>query len=95
VFCSSCEQIHSVQVCGVSLALEDVHWADPTTVDFICGIAERGAQAREEEIAILVRRWERARQGDGQLVLIVGEPRLGKSRLIEELRIRLRARVGR
>ena len=26
-------------------ALEDVHWADPTTVDFIRGIAERGAQA--------------------------------------------------
>jgi hypothetical protein len=45
---------------------------------------------REEEIAILVRRWERVRQGDGQLVLIVGEPGLGKSRLVEELRIRLR-----
>ena len=45
---------------------------------------------REEEIAILVRRWERARQGEGQLVLIVAEPGLGKSRLIEELRIRLR-----
>jgi predicted ATPase len=29
----------------VVLALEDVHWADPTTVDFIRGIAERGAQA--------------------------------------------------
>ena len=38
---------------------------------------------REEEIAILMRRWERARQGDGQLVLIIGEPGLGKSRLIE------------
>jgi class 3 adenylate cyclase len=29
---------------------------------------------REEEIAMLMRRWERARQGEGQLVLIVGEP---------------------
>ena len=29
----------------IVLALEDVHWADPTTVDFIRGIAERGAQA--------------------------------------------------
>jgi class 3 adenylate cyclase len=28
---------------------------------------------REEEIAILMRRWERARQGDGQLVVIVGD----------------------
>jgi class 3 adenylate cyclase len=45
---------------------------------------------REEEIAMLMRRWERARQGEGQLVLIVGEPGLGKSRLVEELRIRLR-----
>ena len=45
---------------------------------------------REEEIATLTRRWERARQGDGQLVLIVGEPGLGKSRLIAEFHARLR-----
>ena len=45
---------------------------------------------RDEEIAMLMRRWERARQGDGQLVLIVGEPGLGKSRLIEEFHSRLR-----
>jgi class 3 adenylate cyclase/predicted ATPase len=45
---------------------------------------------REEEIAILMRRWERARQGDGQLVLIVGEPGIGKSRLIGECHARLR-----
>ena len=45
---------------------------------------------REEELAMLTRRWERARQGDGQLVLVVGEPGLGKSRLIEEFHTRLR-----
>jgi class 3 adenylate cyclase len=39
---------------------------------------------REEEITMLMRRWERARHGDGQLLMIVGEPGLGKSRLIEE-----------
>ena len=39
---------------------------------------------------MLMRRWERARQGDGQLVMIVGEPGLGKSRLIEEFHPRLR-----
>jgi class 3 adenylate cyclase len=45
---------------------------------------------REEEIAMLMRRWERARQGEGQLVLIVGEPGVGKSRLIEEFHAGLR-----
>jgi class 3 adenylate cyclase len=45
---------------------------------------------RDEEMAMLLRRWERARQGDGQLVIIVGEPGLGKSRLIEEFHARLR-----
>ena len=39
---------------------------------------------REEEFGLLARRWERARSGDGQFVLIVGEPGIGKSRLIEE-----------
>jgi len=41
---------------------------------------------RDDEMTMLMRRWARARQGDGQLVLIVGEPGLGKSRLIEEFR---------
>jgi predicted ATPase len=45
---------------------------------------------RDEEMAMLMRRWERTRQGDGQLVMIVGEPGLGKSRLIEEFHARLR-----
>jgi predicted ATPase len=44
---------------------------------------------RDEEIATLMRRWQRARQGEGQLALIVGEPGLGKSRLIEEFHSRL------
>jgi class 3 adenylate cyclase/predicted ATPase len=45
---------------------------------------------REEQMATLMRRWERVRQGEGQFVLIVGEPGLGKSRLIEEFHGRLR-----
>ena len=44
---------------------------------------------REEELSLLTRRWDRARRGDGQLVLIVGEPGLGKSRLIEEFHAQL------
>jgi class 3 adenylate cyclase len=44
---------------------------------------------RDDEMTVLLRRWERARAGDGQLVLIVGEPGLGKSRLAEEFHARL------
>jgi class 3 adenylate cyclase/tetratricopeptide (TPR) repeat protein len=44
---------------------------------------------RDEEMAMLMRRWQRALHGEGQLVLIVGEPGLGKSRLIEEFHARL------
>jgi hypothetical protein len=45
---------------------------------------------RDKEIAMLTQRWERAREGDGQLVQIIGEPGLGKSRLIAEFHARLR-----
>jgi tetratricopeptide (TPR) repeat protein len=44
---------------------------------------------REEELDILSRHWERARSGEGQFALVVGEPGIGKSRLIEEFRVRL------
>ena len=44
---------------------------------------------REEELDLLARRWERARKGEGQLALVVGEPGLGKSRLMEEFHGRL------
>jgi tetratricopeptide (TPR) repeat protein len=44
---------------------------------------------REEELSLLTRRWERARAGEGQFVHIVGEPGLGKSRLVEEFHARL------
>jgi class 3 adenylate cyclase/predicted ATPase len=40
---------------------------------------------REEEIALLIRRWERAKAGDGSVVLIAGEPGIGKSRIAQTL----------
>ena len=45
---------------------------------------------REDELALLMRRWSRALEGEGQFFQIVGEPGIGKSRLVEEFRASLR-----
>jgi class 3 adenylate cyclase len=44
---------------------------------------------REEELDLLLRRWEQAKRGDGCVVLISGEPGIGKSRLAETMVERL------
>ncbi len=44
---------------------------------------------REEEIELLLRRWARAKRGEGQAVLLSGEPGIGKSRIAAEALERL------
>jgi class 3 adenylate cyclase/predicted ATPase len=44
---------------------------------------------REEEIELLLRRWQRAIAGEGQVVLLNGEAGIGKSRLVGALHDRL------
>jgi len=44
---------------------------------------------REEEIELLLRRWQRAITGEGQVVLLSGEAGIGKSRLVGALHDRL------
>jgi class 3 adenylate cyclase/predicted ATPase len=44
---------------------------------------------REEELELLLRRWSRATTGEGQVVLLSGEPGIGKSRLTAALLERL------
>ncbi len=40
---------------------------------------------REEEVELLIRRWQQAKSGEGRVVLISGEPGIGKSRLTAAL----------
>jgi class 3 adenylate cyclase/tetratricopeptide (TPR) repeat protein len=46
---------------------------------------------RDEEIDLLMRRWEQAKRGDGCVVLISGEPGIGKSRIAQTVVERINA----
>ena len=47
---------------------------------------------REQELALVLERWRQARAGEGQAMLLVGEPGIGKSRLVRAARPAARAR---
>src|ERR1700694_3032685 len=48
-------------------------------------LGETPLVGREEEVELLVRRWQQAKSGEGRMVLISGEPGIGKSRLTAAL----------
>jgi len=65
----------------------------------VAGVRARDATARSDlpllgrdrEVDLLLDRWERTREGFGQVVAITGEPGIGKSRLVREFSERIAA----
>ena len=73
--------------------------AEPVRVHAVLGVADLGHDigypdagfvGRERELDSIMERWQTARDGAGQAVLMSGEAGIGKSRLVQELRDRLR-----
>ena len=44
---------------------------------------------REQELALSLRRWHKAKEGEGQVALVSGEAGIGKSRVLAALRERI------
>ena len=76
--------------------------ARPTHAYCIVGVSEAASRfeaaqsegltplvGREQELGLLEERWQLAQDGEGQVVLLSGEPGIGKSRILSALRERL------
>ena len=75
------EPIHPYQVVresAVESRFEALHGATPTPL-----------VGRDEEVDLLQRHWHRAKSGEGRVVLLSGEPGIGKSRLTVALQERI------
>ena len=79
---SAAEQVEAWQVLGEGTGtsrFEALH-AEPAALI-----------GREEELALLQRRWSQIKSGEGRLALIYGEPGIGKSRLVFALQEEIKA----
>jgi class 3 adenylate cyclase len=86
------EELEAHQLKGLTKPVELYRVLRPTGVRGRLAAA-RGLTpfvGREEELRLLLSRWERAREGDGHLVVVVGEAGIGKSRLVAEFHDRIR-----
>jgi TolB-like protein/predicted ATPase/class 3 adenylate cyclase len=66
-----------------------VESAGASRFEALRGSALSALVGRDEEIDLLSRRWARARAGEGQIVLVSGEPGIGKSRVVAVLEERI------
>ena len=75
------EPVHAWRVLAVSAAASRFEAATHGFVTPLVG--------REQELGLLLERWQLAQDGEGQVVLLSGEPGIGKSRVMSTLRERL------
>jgi serine/threonine protein kinase/predicted ATPase len=93
-----CVSLGYRMVKGVPQAVELFWLQAPAAMPNAIEVAERSGLTpligRDHEVSLLQDRWEQAREGMGQVVQIVGEPGLGKSRLIYTLKKLIEGQAG-
>ena len=84
-----CQDLGPQPLKGLSAPVQAYRVTGPSDVPSrLAGVDAMGLTplvGRDEEVAFLRRRWERATAADGQVVLVSGEPGIGKSRLVRVL----------
>ncbi|HEY7426500.1 MAG TPA: protein kinase [Gemmataceae bacterium] len=75
---SVAQPVELFRVQGIGATRSPVEAAGPAALTPLTG--------RDHEISLLKDRWEQAQEGMGQVVLLIGEPGLGKSRLVYTLK---------
>jgi predicted ATPase/class 3 adenylate cyclase len=86
----ACQELGARSLKGVAAPLSLYHVVSEAMVQSRFEVAvQRGLTplvGREHEVGLLNERWERAKQAEGQVVLLSGEPGIGKSRLVQVMR---------
>ncbi len=86
----ACQELGSRPLKGIStpLSLYQVEREEAAQSRFEVAV-RRGLTplvGREHEVGLLTERWERTKQAEGQVILLGGEPGIGKSRLVQVMR---------
>ena len=80
------EPVHAWRIVGLSEAASRFEAATQDGLTPLIG--------RELEVGLLIERWQLAQEGEGQVVLVSGDPGIGKSRILSVLRERLGSGVA-